>query len=143
MVPISDDPARFEAGSTLWHEDGRTLTVAGSRRHRDRLLVRFEGASTRDDAEALRGSLYVDAGELRALGEGEFWEHELVGCEAVDPTGASLGTVGRVVPGAAQDLLALDTAAGERLVPLVAAIVTEVDVAGRRIVVEAPEGLLD
>ena len=59
------------------------------------------------------------------------------------PSGIEVGTVARVVPGPAQDLLALDTPVGERLVPLVKEIVVEIDTRNRRVVLDPPQGLLD
>lgn len=143
MVRISDDPRRFEAGSELVHEDGRTLVVETARAHRDRFLVKFEGLSDRDAAETLRGALYVPAEDARELESGEFWEHDLTGLDVVRAgTGEVVGTVSHVLPGAAQDLLAVDTPAGERLVPMVAEIVVEVDPGARRVTIDPPEGLL-
>ena len=143
VIRISDDPRRFETGSRLLHEDGRALVVADARTHRDRFLVRFEGFDDRDGAETLRGALYVPAEEKRALEAGEFWEHDLQGWDVVDArTGDVVGTVARVLEGPAQDLLAVDTPAGERLVPFVGAIVLEVDPAEGRVTIDPPEGLL-
>jgi 16S rRNA processing protein RimM len=143
VIPISDDPARFDTGSALIHETAGPVVVAGSRRHRNRLLVKFEGVTTRSGAEGLRGSLFVAADQLRELQVGEYWQHEVTGCRVVDRAGNLVGTVARVIPGAAQDLLAVATDRGERLVPVVSAIVVEVDVAGRRVVIDPPPGLLD
>lgn len=143
VVQISDDPRRFEPGSELRHEDGRTLVVESARDHRNRFLVKFEGVDDRDAAEGLRGALYVSESEVRSLEPGEFWEHDLAGLAAVRAgTGEALGTVSYVHPGPAQDLLVLDTPAGERLVPLVAEIVVEVDVDAGRVTLDPPEGLL-
>ena len=144
VFPISDDPRRFAPGSKLEHERLGELTVEASRRHRNRLLVKFVGVDGRGAAESLRGALYVSAAMLRELGRGEFWEHELVGATVVEAsTGGVLGTVSGLVRGPAQDLLEVRTPGGERLVPLVADIVVEVDAAGRRIRVDPPAGLLD
>lgn len=143
MVPISDDPHRFAPGAVLQHEDGRELTVSAARDHSGRLLVSFAGVSTRDDAESLRGALYVAAEAARDLGEEEFWPHDLEGCEVFTAHGTRVGVVARVIVRPAQDLLAIETDAGERLVPFVAPIVTEVDLEGRRVTLEPPEGLLD
>lgn len=143
MIRISDDPRRFDAGSRLLHEDGRALVVATTRSHRDRFLVKFEGFDDRTAAETLRGALYVPADEARGLQPREFWERDLQGLEVVHArTGAVVGTVAYVMEGPAQDLLAVDTPAGERLVPLVADIVVEVDVGERRVTIDPPEGLL-
>jgi 16S rRNA processing protein RimM len=125
------------------HEDGRSLIVESSRDHRNRFLVKFEGVSDREAADSLRGPLYVPAAEARALEPGEFWEHDLQGLDVVRAgTGDAVGTVMHVLEGPAQDLLVVDTPAGERMIPLVAEIVVDVDVAARRVTVDPPEGLL-
>lgn len=143
VVRISDDPARFEPGATLTHEDGRRLVVVSSRAHRDRFLVRFEGSNTREEAEALRGALYVDAGEMRDLDDTEYWEHEIVGATAFLRDGSLIGEVTDVIVRPAQDLLEIATPAGPRLVPFVDDIVVEVDRTSKRIVLDPPEGLLE
>lgn len=143
MVPISDDPHRFDAGSVLLHENGRAVTVATSRPHRDRFLVRFEGIGSREEAERLRGALYVSADDARSLSEGEYWPHDLVGCTVETVGGRTVGVVESVVEGPAQDLLVVDTHNGERYVPLVTELVDSIDVGGKRIVIDPPGGLLD
>lgn len=143
VIRISDDPQRFSPGATLLHEDGRELTVSSSRAHRDRFLVRFDGTSSREEAEDLRGALYVSPDDSRELDEAEYWEHEVVGCVVMLQDGTELGTVSDVIVRPAQDLLEVDTPNGTRFLPFVEAIVTEVDVEGRRVVVSPPEGLLD
>jgi len=143
VVRISDDPRRFEPGAELIHSGGRTLVVERARPHRDRFLVKFEGVSSREAAEELRGTLYVSAGEARDLEEGEFWERDLIGCEVLDTMDTPLGEVTGVLPGAAQDLLELKTQAGTRLVPLVEEFVVEIDPSRGRIVLDPPEGLFD
>jgi 16S rRNA processing protein RimM len=143
VIRISDDARRFDPGARLLHEDGRALVIASARSHRDRFLVRFEGVDDRDAAEGLRGALYVPADEVRELEPGEFWESDLKGLDVVHArTGAVVGTVSHVLRGPAQDLLAVETADGERLVPLVAEIVVEVDPGAHKITVDPPEGLL-
>jgi 16S rRNA processing protein RimM len=140
---ISDDPRRFETGSRLLHEDGRELQVARARAHRDRFLVLFEGYDSREAAEGLRGNLFVPDEEVRDLPEDEYWPDDLIGCVVVDEDGARVGEVTGVLSGTAQDLLQVATDEGERLVPLVKEIVTEVDVAAERVRIAPPEGLMD
>ena len=125
------------------HEDGRELVIESSRPHRDRFLVRFQGIEDRVAAEGLRGALYVSSEALRDLEEGEFWTHELTGCSVVSTDGHIVGTVDSVIANPGQDLLVVATGSGEVLVPAVAPIVVEVDVAARRVTIDPPEGLLD
>lgn len=142
MIVISDDPGRFEPGSTLRHEDGRALRVASAREHRDRFLVRFEGIEDRVAASSLRGALYVDASATRALADDEFWIHDLVGLAVQLRDGTEIGSVAGVIAHPAQALLRVATPSGEALVPVVKAIVTDVDLDAGRIVIDPPEGLL-
>ena len=143
MEAISDDPGRFAPGSRMSDGAGKALVVERSRRHGRRLIVKFAGIDTRSAAEAARGSLFTEPEDLRELDPDEFWAQDLIGLTVVDASGQGLGTVADVVPGSAQDLLQLETPAGERLVPAVKDIVVEVDVPGRRVTVDPPAGLLD
>jgi len=143
VIRISDDPQRYAPGARLIHEDGRELVVASGRSHRDRFLVRFEGVSDRGTAQDLRGALYVPQSEVRELGTGEYWIHDLVGCRVSDPAGRDIGVVASVITNPAQDLLAVDTAEGERLIPAVRQILVAVDLTERRVTVDPPEGLLE
>ena len=144
MVPISDDPRRFEAGAHLERADGSELVVERTRSRRpDRLLVKFAAVDDRGAADVLRGPLYVPASDTRALGDDEFWPQDLVGCEVMLASGDAVGTVARVDFGVAHDLLAVATPRGERLVPLVKDIVVEVSSAGRRVTIDPPAGLVD
>lgn len=151
VVEVRSDQVdrRFTPGAVLVTDPDRgPLTVSASRRHQDRLLVRFDGVGDRDAAESLRGTaLLVDvADELGGEpgdGPGAWFVIELVGCRVTDPTGRELGTVRAIVPSPAHDLLVVDHPGGEALVPFVREIVPDVDVAGRHLVVDAPAGLFE
>jgi 16S rRNA processing protein RimM len=122
-----------------------TLTVHSTRWHQSRLLVRFENVPDRDAAEALRGLLLaVDVDPFESPEDPEeYYDHQLVGLRVVTTAGTDVGELAEVVHGPAQDLLSVRAADGrEVLVPFVAALVPEVDVAGGRIVVEDVPGLL-
>lgn len=122
---------------------GGTITVVDARQHGDRFVVAFDGYDTREAAETLRGPLYIDSAQARSLDDGEYWEHDLVGCSVWTRSEVQIGTIARVISGPAQDLLALDTPAGERLVPLVKEIVLEIDTERRRVILDPPNGLLE
>lgn len=69
-------------------------------------------------------------------------QEELRGLRVLDPAGVELGEVTGLDLGVAQDRLVIRLADGtEALVPLVDAIVPIVDVAGGRVVVDAPPGV--
>jgi 16S rRNA processing protein RimM len=144
----TDDPdRRYAAGAVLATDppERGPLTVETVRAHHGRLLVRFAEVADRDAAEALRGTLLVvDAASAGETDEGEWWDHDLVGLAAVSTDGAALGTVEDVVHVPGPPLLSIRGGDGrELLVPFVADIVPEVDVAAGRLVVDPPPGLLD
>jgi 16S rRNA processing protein RimM len=74
---------------------------------------------------------------------GEFYDRHLIGLTATTPDGVDVGTVGSVLHLPAQDVLEIQTAAGTRLVPFVAALVPEVDLDEGRLTVLDVAGLLD
>ncbi|MDQ2586278.1 ribosome maturation factor RimM [Saccharothrix yanglingensis] len=147
----TDSPeTRFAPGSVLAAKlrDGtsRDLTVTAARNHSGRLLVRFEEVLTRDVAETLRGTLLLGStDDLPPTGDpDEFYDHELEGLAAELADGTKVGTVREVVHGPGGELLVITReGGGEHLVPFVREIVPTVDVAGRRVVLTPPEGLLD
>ena len=144
----TDDPERrYAVGSVLATDppDRGPLTVVSTRSHHGRLLVRFDGVPDRNAAEALRGTvLVVDAGSVGETGDDEWWDHDLVDLAAVTTDGQPLGTVEDVIHVPGTPLLSIRAADGrELLVPFVGAIVPEVDVAGGRLVVDPPPGLLE
>lgn len=137
VVDLLGEESRLAPASTLHTDDG-VMTVVSSRPHQDRWVVAFEGVSSREAADALRGT------ELRAEPidvAGALWLHDLLGATAVDPAGEILGTIAAVVPNPADDLLEL---AGGGLVPVTFVVGWEHDdPAGRRLVVDPPAGLLE
>ncbi|MEV2276297.1 ribosome maturation factor RimM [Nocardiopsis sp. NPDC049922] len=144
----TDDPAqRFAVGSVLTTDpaDAGPLRVTASRRHSGKLIVRFEGVADRDAAEELRGTtLLVDSADIAPTDDpDEFHDHELIGLAVQTTGGEPVGTVEDVLHHA-QDVLVVTAADGrEILVPFVSALVPEVDVAGGRLVIDPPSGLLD
>jgi 16S rRNA processing protein RimM len=144
----TDNPdERFAIGSILDTEPAEhgPLTVERARWHSGRLLVGFSSVSDRTAAEALRGTmLVVDSATSGSTGDDDdFWDHDLIGLVAETLDGTSLGPVTDVLHPPGPDLLSIEVAGTDVLVPFVAAIVPVVDLAARRIVVDPPDGLLE
>lgn len=100
----------------------------------DRPILRLAGVDARAGVERLRGEdLMVLRTAAPALAVGEYWAEDLQGCAVVCADGRALGVVGglRALPSC--EVLEV----GELLVPMVSDAVLEVDVAARRIVVDA------
>ena len=131
---------------------GRAHRILLFRRTPDprRALLRLEGVTDRDAAEALRGlELSLPAAAFPPAGDGEYWHHQLVGRPVVDlgltdaaAPGAPprlLGTVVAVENYGASDLLVVRGEAGEWLVPVIEGVV--LSTGPDRVEVALPEGL--
>jgi 16S rRNA processing protein RimM len=145
----TDEPGeRFTPGTVLVTDPGEPgpLTIEYVRPHLGRLIIAFEGVEGRDGADALRRVLLcVDSDDIPPPSDpDEFNDHQLIGLTAVDPAGEKIGEVTRIDHGPAHDMLNLRRPDGRiALVPFVSAMVPEVDLAGGRLVMTLPEGLLD
>jgi 16S rRNA processing protein RimM len=145
----TDDPElRFAPGAVLITDPIHVgpLTVGRTRWQGARLVVRFRNVPDRAAAEALRGvRLFVDVpDDARPSDPDEYYDYQIIGLLVVTVAGVELGEVTEVVHLPSQELLVIRQPAGDEvLVPFVKAIVPEVDLGARRVLVDPPEGLLD
>jgi 16S rRNA processing protein RimM len=138
----SDNADRWAPGAQVLTEDGRTLTIEHARGG-GRLLVRFAGVADRTQAERLRGTvLVVPTSWLPELPDGQYWPHQLEGCEVVTASGRSLGRITDVIENPANDLwVTVDDEGAETLIPAITEVVVEVDVGAERVTVRDVPGL--
>jgi 16S rRNA processing protein RimM len=147
----TDEPeVRFAPGAVLGTEgSSSTLTVAAMRDGAaGRLGVRFVEAPDRTAAEGLRGRVLVAtvAAHERPAGDDpeEYYDRQLRGLRVLDAAGHQVGVVSEVIHLPSQDMLAVATDTGERLVPFVSDLVPHVDLAaGTATLSAAADGLLD
>ena len=145
---VNAGPAAAAAGGAagIEYKVPDQLLLESLRWHQGRVIAQFEGVHDRNVADALRGVLLqVDSSTLTEPADpDEFHDHQLVGLAVVSVDGTELGTVARIDHAPASDLIVLaKTDGGTGLIPFVTAMVPTVDVAGGRVVVDLPEGLLD
>jgi 16S rRNA processing protein RimM len=146
--PETDFPEdRFQPGAELFIERGgrvEGLRVSSARLHGARPVIGIEGVETMNDAGTLAGlELRVPVEHLVALPADTFYRHDLIGCVVETRGGDRIGPVTDVEGTMAGSRLVVEGAAGEVLIPLVAAICTMVDPAAKRIVIDPPEGLIE
>lgn len=82
-------------------------------------VARFEGVSSREAAEGLRGSLVeIDREALPPLEEGEYYHADLIGLTCFSEEGETIGSVVGVDNFGAGDLLDIELTSGKRaLIP--------------------------
>lgn len=148
---FTDDPdRRFTPGASFalqvpeespWH--GRRIVLAELRWYNSQPVGFFEDVADRTAAESLvKAILWIDQDPEESVEPEAWYDHQLVGLDVVRD-GETVGTIDRLEHLPAQDLLVVAVGEREVLVPFVRAIVPEVDIDGRRVVVTPPEGLFE
>jgi 16S rRNA processing protein RimM len=149
LKSYTGDPLAVRSYGPLAAGDGRTFVITHARpaagTSPDMLVVRVEGVADRDQAETLNGiELTIPRARLPEAAEDEFYHADLIGLAAVTTDGTALGTVIAVRNFGAGDILEIAPRRGQTLlVPFTRAVVPEVDLAGGRMVIDPPPGLLE
>ena len=145
----TDEPElRLAPGAVLATDPASAgpLTIETGRVHSGRLLLRFEGVRDRTAAEALRNTVLiadVDPDEVPE-GEDEYYDHQLIDLDVVTEDGTEVGRITEVAHLPSQDLFVVERPDGtEVMIPFVEEIVTGIDLAEQRAVIDPPPGLID
>lgn len=145
---LTDFPERFEDLEELI-----LVSPSGGRKtgrlesywfQKDRVILKLADYDDVETAKHLVGFEFaVPECERVQLPPDQYYDWELEGC-TVKVGNESIGKVSSVIKtGGAEILVIADDNGRERLVPLADSIVVEIDAAGKTIVVDPPEGLLD
>ncbi len=116
-----------------------SLTPRG--KYFDLKLVGVDSLSQADRLAGLEIGVLEEA--LSERQKGEFFIFELIGCTVSDIRGMTVGRVRDVLSAGSGDLLIVDSDGAEILIPFHESICVEVDVPGRWIRIDPPDGLLD
>jgi 16S rRNA processing protein RimM len=118
---------------------------------RSRVVMKFRGVDSINEAEALRGfAVAIPAAERVTLAAGSVYISDLIGCGVVDLNrdGTLVGTVVDVDRASSSTELLVVKGSGregaaELLIPFVAEYLVRMDAAHRRLEMRLPEGLLE
>ncbi|WP_144299468.1 ribosome maturation factor RimM [Elioraea rosea] len=134
------EPTDIAAYGPLWDEAAGRNFLLSVVTPGEMPVVRIDGVADREAAARLTGTkLYVERAVLPETEEDEYYLADLVGCEAVDVSGAPVGRVAAVHDHGAGAFLEIPREAGPALLlPFTRAAVPVVDLAARRVTVAPP-----
>lgn len=145
---LTDFPERFDGLERVF------IVAANSTRReefierfwfqKDRIILKFKGFDTIEQAETMRDAeVCVPEIEAVELEEDEFFDWELENCAVESTAGESIGTVKELLRTGGTEVLIVQGAVKEYLIPFAASICVEIDVEKKIIRVDLPEGLLE
>ena len=132
---------KFSLGNRL-----RELRLAEFRFHRGIWIVSLEQITSCEDAEQLRGALVcVPRQELWAPEADEYFEFDLVGLEVFNERdGEKLGEVHSLRQTGGEAMIVVRHQDGfDFLLPTTWTIIKNIDLPGRKMLIDPPEGLID
>ncbi len=136
VQPFGDDPVSWTEMPEWWissdadapDEAWQTTRLLDFREHSNGLVVQIEQSPDRNTAEALKGWFFGAPREaMPKPDEDEFYWGDLIGLKVINLQDESLGTIESLLSTGAHDVLRVMEDKTERLIPFVAAYITEVD----------------
>ena len=110
--------------------------------HKNRVILKFQGVDSIDQAKKLAGyEVTVFDSERISLPGGTYFQHDLMGCSLVGKSGKEYGEVVEVVQYGPNYLLRIKGASKEFLVPFVDHYLLEINLQERVLRCDLPEGL--
>ena len=144
---ISPNPERFKSLKKIYiqKENLDTYSIESVRISNKFVFLKLLGINNREDTETLRGcDILIDESDLIKLSPGEYFVHEVIGCQVVSEDGLKLGEVIDISQYSSNDVYVVKNESGkELLIPATIEVIKQVDIEQKRIVVHLLEGLLD
>lgn len=141
----TDFPERIQTGRRVYvGEKHEVFTIGAVRPHADGLLVKISGFDTPETAGRFRNQwVYVQSSEVPALPEGKFYKHELIGLTVMTDENDKLGILNEVLETGANDVYVVVNEDGkEFLLPAIADVILDVNMADRVVKVHLIDGLI-
>lgn len=142
IEPYTESPRSLVGYKTWWLENGGTWqehVVEQAQMQGMAVAAKLAGFEDRDQAIALKGrSIAIPRADFPRAKANEFYWADLIGLRVKNTQAQELGTVESVIGTGANDVLVVQdgTEKPERLIPFIAEVIRNVDVAGGVIEVE-------
>lgn len=133
---------RFGLGAEIWVNDQKFI-IEDSYQHKNFIIIKLKGYNNINEIMGLKGKM-IKAQPLRhdVLDEGEYFNHDLEGCQVFNQEHIECGVVSKVVDGGNYNYLRIK---GNKsgLVPFIDSFIIDVNIDNKTIIIEEIEGLLD
>jgi len=142
----TDFPERLRPKAEVFiGEDHIPLRICRRRIHNDGLLLAFEQYTTPEQVGRFRNQIvYTSRNQAPELGEGEYFQYQLMDLTVEDEAGQPLGKITGILETGANDVYEVTDASGrEILLPAIAEVILAVDLEQKKMRVHLLPGLLE
>lgn len=143
VYPYTDYKEKFEYIGYVMIE-GRSYNIEAVRYIKNMAILKLDGIDTRTEAEDFKEKeLFIPREDAPPLPEDTYYVRDLIGLDAVDEEGRSIGSISDVIINSAQDIYMIWPHDGKREfpVPAVEEFIREINIEKGIIVVRLIEGL--
>ena len=144
---VSPDPKRFKTLKKIYiqKENLETYSIESVRISNKFVFLKLSEINNREDTEKLRGcDILIEESDLINLLPGEYFIHDLIGCQVVTEEGLKVGELIDVSQYSSNDVYVVKNEAGEEvLIPAIKEVIRQVDIVQKKIIVNLLEGLID
>ena len=137
----------YKPGSSILvrQKDGREnkCEIQWVKPHTGTALISFKGIGDRSQAEALIGAnLFIRREALPDLDEDTHYWVDLIGIDVYTTEEEYLGRIESIIETGSNDVYVVKDRKKEVLIPALASVVLDIDIRGKRMQVDLPEGLI-
>jgi len=140
---LTDHPELLKQGFPVFIGKGYERHIISSFRMADKLgLIRLEGFNDPESLRAFNNAyLYFETKDMPALGDEEFYHHELIGLEVKNENGTILGTLTEIIVTGANDVYVItpDNGSKDLLIPAIKSVIKKIDLESRLMVISPQE----
>ncbi len=151
VLSTTDFPEqRFVKGNKIFafadsKEQPHEFVIQSVRKHKNFYLLTLVGLEDINLVEKYKGMvLRIPKEQLQTLPDHEYYYHEIIGCQVVTDLGEEIGTITDIYTPGANDVWAIKRANGkEVLIPYIADVVVDIQIAAKKITIHPMEGLFE
>jgi 16S rRNA processing protein RimM len=148
VQPLTHSPERFNTLENVWigttDAEARKFEVERVRRSGCHVILKLSSVDTRSDADRLRNQfVFVQEQDAVPPPRGSYFVHEVIGLDVRTDEGKTVGQIVDVLTLPANDAWVVRTNGTDVLIPAVKAIIKDVDLKRRTVVIHALEGLFE
>jgi len=143
----ADDPTAYENMEMMFLNIRGTLVpyfIEGRSLKSNKLILKLQDITTEEQAsELVKKEIFLPLSALPELSGNKFYYHEVKGYTVTDEAFGTVGVIEDILDYPAQAVMQVFHEGKEVLIPVSDAVILKLDRKNKRILIKAPEGLLD